>query len=162
MDLLNVLGVNSTFYIQLLNFVLLVIVLKFILYKPLLKTIEDRKSNAKRIDSLKKELGTKLNGIDALRDKKINEAEQKASELIKEGERNAQLASKEILKQAELEKKKMLLVHEEELKHKTDEYMGTLQDKVTDMTLSVLQDIVTNDSKLQKKLADKIIETVNG
>lgn len=162
MELLNVLGINSTFYVQVLNFLILVVILRFVLYKPLLETMEKRKSDAKKLEDMKAEMETELENIEILKKKEVSEGKAKAGDILKEAKKDAKVSSVEILDQAKTEKEKMLKVYEEELKQKISKHEKSLKNEVTEMTLSVLQEIVKEDPKLQKKVTDKILETVNG
>lgn len=90
MDFLEDFGVKPVLLIaQVVNFLILLFILKRFLYKPILKVLEERKK--KIAESLKNasEIEKKLEQITEDREKKLQKAAKEAEEIIKEATENA-------------------------------------------------------------------------
>ena len=95
--LLDQLGIDwKLFLSQAVNFFILLVVLTFFVYKPLMKVIKQR--NAKIKEGLEKaeEADVRLKEIDVIGKEKIKEAEQKGIEIIKETEDKAKIMDERI------------------------------------------------------------------
>jgi F-type H+-transporting ATPase subunit b len=102
--LLDQLGIDwKLFLSQAVNFFILLAVLTFFVYKPLIKVIKQRTAKIKEGLDKAEEADVRLKEIDHIGAEKIKEAEQKGIEIIKATEDKAKLIDKE--NQEKLEKK---------------------------------------------------------
>ncbi|MCX6719589.1 MAG: hypothetical protein NTV36_00545 [Candidatus Staskawiczbacteria bacterium] len=103
-ELLNQLGINLPLFLsQAVNFFILLGVLTFFVYKPLIKVIKQRNAKIKEGLDKAEEANVRLKEIDVIGKGKIKEAEQKGIEMIKATEDRAKALDKE--NQEKLEKK---------------------------------------------------------
>ena len=132
--LLDQLGINWQLLLsQAVNFFILLVVLTFFVYKPLIKIIKKR--NAKIKEGLEKaeEADIRLKEIDVIGKGKIKEAEQKSIEIIKDTESRAKELA-EVL-QKKNEEKQMQLQREValQLKKQLEEGKRTVLAQAADL-----------------------------
>ncbi len=89
------------FLSQLVNFVLILIVLKFFVYNPVLKTLKERNKKIKEGLDKAEEAGVRLKEVDAIGKAKIKEAETASIKIIKATEDKAKLLDQELQKKSE-------------------------------------------------------------
>ncbi len=89
------------FVSQLVNFALILIVLKFFVYNPVLKILKERSKKIKEGLDKAEEADVRLKEIDILGKEKIKEAENKSIEIIKNTENKAKDLGRELQKKLE-------------------------------------------------------------
>src|SRR3989339_134025 len=95
-ELLFQLGINwKLFLSQVVNFFILLLVLTFFVYKPLIRIIKERSKKIKEGLEKAEEADVRLKEIDIIGAGKIREAEQKGIEIIKATEVKAKILDKE-------------------------------------------------------------------
>lgn len=100
------LGIDwKLFLSQAVNFFILLLVLTFFVYKPIIKIIKERSAKIKEGLDKANEADVRLKEIDVIGKGKIKEAEQKGIEIIKATENKAKALDKE--NQEKLEKKQL-------------------------------------------------------
>jgi len=108
-ELLNQLGINWKLFVsQAVNFFILLAVLTFFVYKPLMKVIKERNQKIKTGLEKAEEADTRLKNIDNIGKERIKEAEQKGIEIIKTTEQKAKELSADLTKKAEQHQQEML------------------------------------------------------
>ena len=97
---------------QAVNFLILVVLLTFFVYKPILKILKERKTKIE--DGVKKseEAETRLHEANLLKKEKLKEAEQDALAILRETEQKAKTMESALLSQAK-EKENALLKNAE-------------------------------------------------
>lgn len=96
------LGINwKLFLSQAANFFILLIVLRFFVYKPLLKVIKERNRKIKEGFDKAQEADIRLKEIDNIGKEKIKEAEQESIVIIKNTEQKAKVLERELQKKSE-------------------------------------------------------------
>jgi F-type H+-transporting ATPase subunit b len=107
--LLSQLGINlSLFLSQTVNFFILLVVLTFFVYKPLIKVIKERNKKIKEGLDKAEEADIRLKEIDGIAKGKIKEAEQQSINMIKATEEKAKALDQDLTKKAEEHQQKML------------------------------------------------------
>jgi len=89
------------FLSQLVNFGIILVVLSFFVYKPVLKVLKDRSKKIKEGLDKAEEAGIRLKEIDDIGKTKIKEAEGKSIEIIKATEKRAKFLEQELQKKSE-------------------------------------------------------------
>jgi F-type H+-transporting ATPase subunit b len=154
--LLGQLGINwKLFLSQTVNFFILLLVLRFFVYKPLLETIKKR--NAKIKEGLEKaeEADIRLKEVDVIAKDKIKVAENKSVEIIKETEGKAKVLDQQIQQKAEEKQKEINeLLRQSALKQKEES-----ESKVYGQAFELVKKIVTKTVELKPDLIDqKLVE----
>lgn len=89
------------FLSQLVNFFLILIILRLFVYKPVLKIIKERNKKIKEGLDKAEEAGLRLKEIDVIGKTKIKEAENTSIEMIKATEKKAKSLEQELQKKSE-------------------------------------------------------------
>jgi len=101
-ELLSQLGIDWRLLLaQLFNFILLLIVLERFVYRPVLKVINDRKTQIEENNKHEKLLETKLAEIHSIRENILAEAREKGEKVRAEALARAEAAESHILAEAE-------------------------------------------------------------
>lgn len=101
-QLLSQLGIDWKLLLsQAVNFFILLIVLTFFVYKPLIKIIKQRNARIKEGLDKAEEADIRLKDIDNIGKKKIKEAENVSIGIIKDTEKKAKILAEELQKKTE-------------------------------------------------------------
>ena len=101
-QLLFQLGVDwKLFLSQAVNFGILLLVLTFFVYKPLIKIIKERNAKIKEGLDKAEEADVRLKEIDNIGNEKIKEAENKSIDIIKATEKKAKVLEQDLQKKTE-------------------------------------------------------------
>jgi F-type H+-transporting ATPase subunit b len=161
-SLLDQLGINLPLFLsQAVNFFILLLVLTFFVYKPLIKIVKAR--NAKIKEGLEKseEADVRLKEIDQIGKGKIKEAEQKGIEIIKATEEKAKILDKENQQIAEKKQKEIndllkqsFAKQQEEAKNKVLAEAGELVKK------AIIKTVELNPKEIDEKLIAKAVSEI--
>jgi len=155
MELLKLLNANEV-VVQIINFLLLLFILRILLWKRFLKILDDRKERIaaeikKGQDSsaeaarIKSQYESQLALIDAEARKRVQEALAEARKITEEVRKKAHEEAQEVINNAKANIKHELAFAKEELK-----------DQIIDLTLAAAQDVIQD--KLTEKQDRKIIK----
>ncbi|MFN3534311.1 MAG: hypothetical protein ACK4WB_02860 [Desulfatiglandales bacterium] len=135
-------SVNATFFVQLLQFILLVFILNFLLIRPLMKTVRERDL---KIQKTKEE---------------ISEIQQRIKGLL-EGMKEQELSviraanhKRELMKQ-EAEKEALQL--QEKVRQEVEERRRTLSEQIESSIATELQRVETNAAILAKEIMARLL-----
>jgi F-type H+-transporting ATPase subunit b len=95
------------FLSQLVNFILILIVLKFFVYNPVLKVLKERSKKIKEGLDKAEEAGLRLKEVDNIGKAKIKEAENTSINIIKDTEKKAKVLEQELQKKSEENQRQM-------------------------------------------------------
>ena len=112
--------INTTFWIQLVNFAIMMVMLNFLLYKPVLNVIEKRKQHLENLDDEVNALEKSVEEKVAAYEEKLREARQEAMSQKNEIQRGASEEGKGIIDQARGEISQIM----EDFKKKADKEMS--------------------------------------
>ena len=161
-ELLFQLGINwKLFLSQAFNFFILLTVLTFFVYKPLMKTVKERNAKIKEGLDKAEEADVRLKEIDDIGKEKIKQAEQKGVEIIKATEDKAKVLDKEIQDKAEKKQKEIndllkqsFLKQQEEAKNKVLAEAGELVKK------SLVKTVELKPSEIDEALIKKAVSQI--
>ncbi|MCX6721616.1 MAG: hypothetical protein NTY04_00250 [Candidatus Staskawiczbacteria bacterium] len=95
------------FLSQLVNFALILIVLKFFVYNPVIKILKEKNKKIKEGLDKAEEAGVRLKEIDVIGKTKIKEAETTSINMIRDTEHRAKVLEQELHKKIEENQKKL-------------------------------------------------------
>lgn len=109
MEVLEVLGINWKILLgQIINFFVLLYLMKRFVLKYFLKILEERREKIERIVSQEKEMEEKLLSIEKEKEQILQDAQKIAEKIMKEAEEGAKEKVEMILKEAEEIKEKII------------------------------------------------------
>lgn len=161
MDILDEFGVKPILLIaQIVNFLLLLFILKRLLYKPLLKVLEERKN--KIAQSLKNadEIEKKLEQTSVDREKKLREAVKDAEGILKEAVASADKIIGEARDKTSLDIEKMIKKSEEAMKLEREKMNQEIRAELANLVVSGLEKVTGKalSEKEQKELVEKSLK----
>lgn len=161
-EFLDQFGIDwKLFLSQLVNFALILIVLKLFVYKPVLKMIKDRNKKIKEGLDKAEEANVRLKEIDVIGKTKIKEAETTSINIIRETEHRAKVLEQEL--HEKIEEKQIKLDKEIESNYKKQQEQANelvlknaveLVKKAIVKTVELKPDAI--DDALIKKAVDKV------
>ena len=139
--------INATFILTVLNFILLVGILSLILWKPMLKFLDER---AKKIgDSLKlaEENEKRSEEIKIEHDEIVNKARIKAAEIVDKAMTDASNESRELIAQAREHAHLTVDSAKQEIKMEAERIKQDLRKEISDLTVSLASKVLEREIK---------------
>jgi F-type H+-transporting ATPase subunit b len=160
--LLGQLGINwKLFLSQAFNFFILLVVLTYFVYKPLLAVIKKR--NAKIKEGLEKaeEADVRLKEIDNIGKEKIKIAEQKGIAIIKATEDKAKVLEKELQEKTDKKQQEINELLKQSFKKQQEEAQGKVYANAVDLVKKfVAKTVELKPEAIDEKLIEKAISEV--
>lgn len=159
MEILQSLGINNSFYIQLINFLILVVILYFLLYKPLFKTIAERSDKIAKGLELTAKLESELELLEKKRLEIISQAQLKGDEIIDGAKKAATVEVEKIIESANQKSESMLKQFEKKLASDQERLEAEMETKVYESVKLVMKKLLKSDSDLDKKYISNVLKS---
>lgn len=127
--------INATLIFSVLNFILIIGVLAMILWKPMLKFLDERANKIKDSLKLAEENRRKSEQIKVEHDEILKEARLKATEIIDKAVASATDESRNIISQTREQSQIMLEDARKEMRMESERIKHELRDEMADMTV---------------------------
>jgi F-type H+-transporting ATPase subunit b len=159
---LEALGINLGFLVsQIVNFTLLVLLLYFVAYKPILRMIDERSARIKKGMEDAEEAARKAAQAEQEFEHRVAEARKESQEIIAQATQVSEQARQEILELARTEAQQLIAKAREEIGRERQQAMSELRQQVADlsvlMTERVLGDML-DESAQRRLIADFIAQ----
>ena len=161
MDLLS--PNTGTIFWTVITFVILMLILKKLAWKPILKALEDRENRIKsaiyQAEQDQKRAEQLMREHQAL----IEKAKKESMKIINESKETAENTKKEIIEQARFEAEKMLEKAKQEIELSKDAAISEVKKYAVDISLSAAQKVVGEiiNQEQQVKLIQKYIQELS-
>jgi len=159
---LTMISINATFILTILNFILLVSVLAVILWKPMLKFLDERAREIKKSLEIAAENRRRAEEIKVEHDQTIKEARVKATEIIDKAMSNASNESREFIARAKEQAQAMIDSAKEEITMEAEQIKQDLRKEVAlmsvDLAGKVLEREINEDD--HKELINKNLDAM--
>jgi F-type H+-transporting ATPase subunit b len=158
----GVINLNFTLVLQVLNFLLLVFVLYKLLYKPVMKFLDERAHRIRTLIDETERAKEEAEKNAAKAQEKVQKARQDAYEILEKAKLEAQLEREKILEDTRLETQRMIRRAKEEIEHDVERAKGELRREVSGLSLMIAERLIeksltTEDNKrLVKKYLDEL------
>jgi F-type H+-transporting ATPase subunit b len=161
-QLLFQLGINwKLFLSQAVNFFILLAVLTFFVYKPLIKIIKERNQKIKEGLDKAEEADTMLKEVDIIGKGKIKEAEQESIEIIKATEQKAKDLEHELQKKNEEKQLLMQKESQEQLKKQLEENKKVVLDQAAELIKkTIIKTVELKPDAIDEALIKKAVDAV--
>ncbi len=157
------LGLNLGYLlVQVLNFLIILVVLRVWVYKPVLELLEKRKKAiAQGLEDARVAAEARANA-EAEAKKIISDAQEKASELVHEATERADAVGKEIKSAAEAEAAKIRENALDEAHHERDRILADVRGQIAGLAMAATQKLIGEvlDEKRQRELIDEFFSGV--
>lgn len=163
MDILTNFGVQPILLIaQVVNFLLLLFILKRFLYKPILKVLEERKQ--KIAESLKnaEEIDKKLEQITLEREERLKKASKEAESLLQEATKTAEKIVAEAHQKAALDNQRMMEKTQTQIQLEKAKLQQEMHAELVDLVAKALVKVTgeVTDEKSHKKMVERSLKEV--
>ncbi len=154
------LEINGTLIAIVINFIILIYVLQYFLYKPIMKILEDRKSH---VDKTLLEADAKMKSAEAFMQESretMNRANASTRGIIEEASGAAEKMKKEMLIKAKNDIEEHKTRAKEEIRQLKLEAKKSIRDEAARLSVIIAEKIIQKkmDRKTQKTMADNVIE----
>lgn len=137
MEALEKFGINPILLLaQIVNFTILLLLLRFFLYKPMLKILTERKQKVAKSIKDAEAIEKKLAQTQIEQEELLNKARTEANKLITEAKNEAKELSEKTLLEAKTSVNEMLAKNEERLKLERIEMMQGVKAEVAELVTS--------------------------
>jgi F-type H+-transporting ATPase subunit b len=157
MDGLARLGFNAPLLIaQIVNFIVLLVVLRLFVYKAVLKMLDER---SKKIDESMKQteaIKEQLAHTEEESKKAINAASKEGQEIVARAARTGEDVRKQAVEEAKKDAEGVLIRARSEIQQERDEAIGELRKEFADLTILAAEKVI--DKSLDKEAHHKLIE----
>ncbi|MCD6500753.1 F0F1 ATP synthase subunit delta [bacterium] len=144
MEFLGKLGIDFKLLIaQIINFLVLLWLLKFFLYKPILKKLEKRAKKSREIEEGEKEIQRKKEEIGKKEEEIIQKAKQKTKQILEEGEEISKEERERIIQRAEEEVREILKEAREKAEVEVEKMRAKEKEIIQKKTKEVLKRVLS-------------------
>lgn len=157
MEILTQFGVDLRLLIaQIINFTILLIVLKFILYKPILKMLEDRRNRIIEAEENAANIEKRLEKIEKEREKIVEDASKEATKLLEEATKNSGEIIAEAHEKASNDIESMVMKAKDQIAQDRDQMRAEIRAELAELVTSAMTAVYAK--KLTKSDQEEIIK----
>ncbi len=154
-------GVNLwTMIFAWVNLLILYLVLKKILFKPVRKMIETRQKEVDDMYTDAEESRTAANEMKTEYESRLRDAESESEEILRSAQRRAQLKEEEILRDARAQAQRTLDRAEEQVELEKKRAINEVKDEVSEMAIGIAAAVIERDisEDEHRELIDSFID----
>lgn len=142
---------------QLVNFGILVLVLWKLVYKPILKVLDDRQRAAKDTEAKSHAIDLKLGEIKALEERAIAEARERGEKLVKDVETSAANLKKKLSEEAAISAQKIISDAKAEMSSEQEKLNAEFKKEALGIVATAIEATVGKylDHEAKKKFAEE-------
>ncbi len=161
-ELIHQLGIDWKLLLtQGVNFFILLVALTFLIYKPLVKTLEARRKKIESGILGAEEAEKRLHQIEILKKEKVGEAEKKAAGIISEAEKQGHHKITEAVKIAEIKANEVLLEAAQIAENKKQKELSRLEKQAGALIKEVIiKTVELSPEQIDEKLIARASELV--
>lgn len=155
------LGINPTlFAFQILNFSVIVILLDWLIFKPLSKILKERRQKIEAGLAKEGEVDIRLAEIEAERQQKITDTKKEIEKMMSEAAKNANSLKEDILKESREEAEAMMIKTKEKLEAEKDDMVSQAKKEIATLAVSAVEKIFADKdaTEIKKKLNKEAID----
>lgn len=159
-ELIHKLGIDSRLLLsQAVNFALLVVILRYFLYKPILNILKERKKRIQEGIEKAERAEERLKESGRLAAERLKAAEREALEIRREAEARAKSEEAKILEEAHRKEAAILMKAESVIEAKSKEAFQAVEREAGQLLKSLLIKVIELDPKaVDEKLIDEAVK----
>jgi F-type H+-transporting ATPase subunit b len=162
-EIFEKLGLNGALLIsQIVNFVLLIILLKRFAYEPILKTLDDRAKKIEKSLEQAKKIEEELRDTEATKVAEIRKAKEQAQEIVKSAYETAEANAQKVLDETKRKTQEIVKKAKEEIQDEKEKSVKEAEREIGDLAIQIAEKIIKRnlDSDTQKKLAEETLSKI--
>jgi len=163
MELLHKLGVDwMGLLAQVINFFIIVLILRKFVYKPVLELLHKRSKMIEKSVNDAKEIEEKLEKVEVETSKKLTEAEKKATGILEEAKKEAEKQKESMKADTNQEIEKMIEKGKQNLLAEKDKILGDIKSEAASFILLASQKVIGREfsdddqKRLQNVIQDEL------
>lgn len=159
MELLAKLGIDWRLLIaQIVNFTILLTVLTFFVYNPLLRLIDERRERIRKSMDDAEKIARHKEDLKLMREKALKDIDQECGATLEKAKTDAEHMRTEIIKHAEMEAKNILKKGQDQLRHERHQALEDTQKMLTKNLVTLTENILAREFSPndQKRILDTL------
>jgi F-type H+-transporting ATPase subunit b len=160
-DKLGELGLSwPTFVAQIVNFIILLVMLYFFAYKPLLKMMDTRAQKIKESVDESQKIRDKAAKAEEEFQKRIDAVGKESQEVIAKAMRTGEEARQRAQKEAKVEAQAVVEKARQDIQHERDQVIDELRQEFADLTIVAAEKVIEKslDRKTHQQIIDKVLD----
>ncbi len=146
MELIAKLGIDwQVMVAQFVNFVILIGVLSFLVYKPVLRVLDDRRERIRKAMEDAKAIENQKRDLDALRSERVRSADQEAARILEQAKGHAESMKKEIIAGAEKEAHQILSKAKQQVEDERGRMLSGAQETLAKVIIRMSEKIIERE-----------------
>ena len=163
MELLQNLGIDWRLFIaQLVNFLILAIVLYKLLYKPVLKALDDRRGKIEKGLEDAKKVGEELERTKEVKKKELEKAKIEARKIIEDAQGLAEKSGQEIKIKAKEEVEKLITAARAQIVDEKERMLSDAKKELTNLVIGISEKVLEKsvDAKINQGIVESSIKEI--
>ncbi|HHD92190.1 MAG TPA: ATP synthase F0 subunit B [Candidatus Portnoybacteria bacterium] len=159
-EIIHHLGINWKIFIaQLINFFILLFILRKFVYQPILKILKQRQKKIEKTEKKAQALEEKMKNLNQFEKTKMAEIEKKSNEIIESAKKTAQEKQAEIIQQSKKEASQIIENTKKLTQEKQDKLIDELTPKINQLIVISLKKIIPKkiSSDEDKEMIEDVI-----
>lgn len=163
MELFTKLGINAALLIsQIVNFVLLILLLRKFAYAPVLKTLKDRSDKIEKSLADAKRIEDELRNTEETKITEIKKAKEEAQKIIKEAYDTAQASTEKSVEETRKKTQDIVAKAKAEIQEEKEKSVKEAEKEIADLAIRIAEKVIRKnlDSEIEKKLAEETLSKI--
>ncbi len=159
-EIFTKLGIDYKLIIaQAVNFVLLLVILQRLAYKPVLKMLNDRTEKINKSLKQAQKIEEELKNTEETKIAEIKKAKEESQRIIKEAQDSAEKKSLEALEKTRTKTKEIVEKAKQEIRSEKEKSVAEAKKEIADISILIAKKIIGNsiDEKEQKKIVNDVL-----
>lgn len=146
--------------INMATFLVALFILSKIFYKPLMKTLESRKSRIEQAIEEAEKNKSEMTALKAEYEQKMSEIRKRVDDIVKEAVKNGQKNKEDIISEAREEAKKIMTQTQSKISEEKEKMLKELREEVVRLSIMSAEKIIkdTVNKKTQKKIVNNFLD----
>jgi F-type H+-transporting ATPase subunit b len=147
---------------QVVNFVLLLVILQRLAYKPVLKMIKDRTEKIEKSLKQAKKIEEELRNTEETKLAEIKKAKKESQEIIKEAYETSEKRSQESIEKTKAKTQEIVEKAKQEIKAEKENSVQKAKKEIADISILIAEKIIERniDESKEKDLVDNVLKKV--
>ena len=145
---------------QVMNFIILLVLLYFFAYKPLMRMLDERSRRVKESMEQAEQVKMESEQADEQIQKRLEEAGKEGQEMVARAVKFGEELKGKAKGEAKIEAEKLIARARNEIEKERDEAIGELREEFADLTIIAAQKVIDRslDKKAHREIIDKVIK----
>ncbi len=147
---------------QAVNFILLLVILQKIGYKPILKMLNDRTEKIEKSLKQAKKIEEELQNTEEIKIAEIKKAKQESQEIIKDANELAEKKSQEMIEKTKVKTQEIVASAKQEIQAEKESSVAEAKSEISDISIQIAKKIIGSnfDENKEKEAVNDILAKI--